>query len=129
MKRLLSCLLSILLLAGCNLETKTIPEFYEKDLQDVTKVEIVDGSTGYKKTITDEVVIEEFLTKIQDIKFIPEKNQEERVGWRYSITFFEDDESTFQFGLTEVKDHYYYTEPDIHPIVDGFYKNLDVPEE
>ncbi len=36
---------------------------------------------------------------------------------------------TFSFSLNEVNDNYYYTEPDIHPIVDEFYKNLDVQEE
>ncbi|WP_245827602.1 hypothetical protein [Paenisporosarcina indica] len=74
-------------------------------------------------------MIKDFLKQIKDIKFIPEENQEKREGWRYSITLFQDDEQTFQFGLTEVNDHYYYTEPDIHPIVDDFYKNLDVQEE
>ncbi|MFD2804845.1 hypothetical protein ACFSYB_08250 [Litchfieldia salsa] len=120
---------------GCNnlttnrLDTKTLIEFYEKDLQNVTKIVIVDGSTGYKKTIADHAVIEEFLGKVKDIKFIPEDNQEARDGWRYSITLSQDDEYTFQFELTTVNDTYYYTEPDIHPIVDHFYKAVDVKEE
>lgn len=119
----------IILLAGCGLETKTLPEFYEKDLNDVTKIAIVDGSTGYKKTITDNEVIKEFLGELKGIKFIPEENQGKRDGWRYSITLFQNDEQTFQFSLTEVNDNYYYTEPDIHPIVDDFYKNLKVKEK
>lgn len=119
----------MLITTGCGLETKTIPEFYEKNLDEITKIVIVDGSTGYKKTITDSLVIKEFLDKIKDIKFIPEKNQEDRVGWRYSITLFEDKVETFQFGLTQVNEHYYYTNPDIHPIVDDFYKSLDIKEE
>ena len=122
-------LLLMLIVVGCGLETKTIPEFYDKDLNNVTKVVIVDGSTGYKKASTDNAVIKEFFHQIKDIKFIPEENQEPRVGWRYSITLFEGDEQTFQFGLTQVNDDYYYTEPDIHPIVDSFYKKLDVQEE
>lgn len=121
--------LIMLITTGCGLETKTIPEFYEKNLDEITKIVIVDGSTGYKKTITDSLVIKEFLDKIKDIKFIPEKNQEDRVGWRYSITFFQDKVETFQFGLTQVNEHYYYTNPDIHPIVDDFYKSLDIKEE
>ncbi|WP_075617920.1 hypothetical protein [Paenisporosarcina indica] len=116
-------------LVGCGLETKTLPQFYEKDLADVTKIVIVDGSTGYKKTVTENEIIKEFLGEIKDIKFIPEENQEKRVGWRYSITVFQDDEQTFQFGLNEVNENYYYTEPDIHPIVDNFYEHLEVREE
>ena len=116
-------------LAGCGLETKTLPQFYEKDLGDVTKIIIVDGTTGYKKTVTEKEAIKEFLNEIRDIKFIPEKNQEKREGWRYSITLFQDDAQTFQFGLFEVNENYYYTEPDIYPIVDDFYEHLEVQEE
>ncbi|EPD53786.1 hypothetical protein HMPREF1210_00609 [Paenisporosarcina sp. HGH0030] len=114
---------------GCELETKTLSQFYEKDLDDVTKIVIVDGSSGYKKTVTENEIIKEFLGEIKDIKFIPDENQEKRVGWRYSITLFQDDEQTFKFGLTEVNENYYYTEPDIHPIVEDFYENLDVQEK
>ena len=119
----------VFVLVGCGLEAKTLPQFYEKNLADVTKLVIVDGSTGYKKTVTENVLIKEFLDKIKDIKFIPEDNQEKRDGWRYSITLFQDEEQTFQFGLTNVDENYYYTEPDIHPIVDKFYEHLEVQEE
>ncbi|CEG25666.1 hypothetical protein [Bacillus sp. B-jedd] len=118
-----------LMLAGCGLETKTLPEFYGKDLDEVSKIVIWDGSTGYKKKITDKAMIDKFLNTINEIKFIPEENQEKRVGWRYSINLYEKDKRTLQFTLNEVDGHYYYTEPDIHPIVDEFYKNLDVKEE
>lgn len=118
-----------IMLAGCGLETKTLPEFYEKDLDEVSKIVIWDGSTGYKKKITDKAMIDKFLNTIKEIKFIPEENQEKRVGWRYSINLYEKEKRTFQFTLNEVDGDYYYTEPDIHPIVDEFYKNLEVKEE
>jgi hypothetical protein len=70
-----------------------------------------------------------FLSKIKEIKFIPEENQEPRNGFRYSIALFQEGELTFSFTLTEVNGHYYYTEPDLFPIVDNFYKTLDGPEE
>jgi len=118
-----------LMLTGCGLETKTLPEFYGKELDEVSKIVIWDGSTGYKKKITDKALIDKFLNTIKEIKFIPEENQEKRVGWRYSINLYEKDKRTFQFTLNEVEGHYYYTEPDIHPIVDYVYKNLDVKVE
>ncbi|MEH7355449.1 hypothetical protein V7150_18020 [Neobacillus drentensis] len=90
---------------------------------------IFDGNSGYKKTVEDKKVIDNFLNKIKDIKFIPDENQELRDGFNYSITLFQDDEETFKFGLTQVNDHYYHTEPDIYPIVDDFYKNLNVQEK
>lgn len=129
MKKIIAFSFLALTLGGCGLETKTLQQFYEKDLADVTKIVIIDGSTGYKKTVTEDERIKEFLGEIQDIKFIPEKNQAEREGWRYSIALFQNDEQTFQFGLTEVNDNYYYTEPDIHPIVDDFYEQLEVQEQ
>lgn len=135
MKKIFCFLFVVLILVGCSnfdtnsLDTKTLSEFYENDLQDISKILIVDGSTGYKKTIVDNADIKSFLGEIKDIKFIPEDNQKARDGWRYSITLSEDDKYTFQFGLTQVNDNYYYTEPDIHPIVDKFYKTVDVQEE
>jgi len=128
-KSILLIVLILFTLTGCGLETKTLSQFYEKGLDKVTKILIVDGTSGHEKTITDHEVIKGFLKQIKDIKFIPEENQEKREGWRYSITLFQDDEQTFQFGLTQVNDDYYYTEPDMHPIVDDFYKNLDVQED
>ncbi|MDE5416144.1 hypothetical protein [Alkalihalobacterium chitinilyticum] len=95
----------------------------------MSRIIIVDGSTGYMKIIDDHAVIESFIDEIKDIKFIPEDNQEVGVGWRYSITLSQDDEYTFQFGLTQVNDNYYYTVPDIHPIVDKFYNIVDVQED
>lgn len=119
----------MIFLVGCGLETKTLPEFYQKDISDVSKIVIGDGNTGYKKTFTDKKVIDDFLNKIKDIKFIPDENQEDRSGTNYSISLFEGDEKTFSFTLIQVNDHYYHTEPDIYPIVDDFYKHLNVKEE
>lgn len=116
-------------LAGCGLETKTLPEFYGGNIEKVTKIVILDGSTGYKKTVKDKKVIDDFLKEIKDIKFIPEANQEKQVGYRYSITFFEDGKKTFQFTPIEINDDYYYSKPDIHPFLDSFYEKLEVKEE
>lgn len=94
MKKMLACSYFFLVFAlvGCGLETKTLSQFYEKELGDVTKIVIVDGSTGYKKTVTENEIIKEFIDEIKDIKFIPDENQEERTGGLYSITLFQDNE-------------------------------------
>lgn len=128
-KLMLTLVLFIALLTGCGLETKTFTEFYKNDLEDVTKIQVQDGSTGYSKITTDKKVIGEFLSEIKDVQFIPEENQEDREGFLYFITLYENDEMTFIFTENEVTDYYYYTEPDIYPIVDSFYKNLKVEEE
>ncbi len=128
-KLLIPLFLFIFLLAGCVLETKTLPEFYEEELEDVTKITIIDGSTGYKKVINDKKVIDDFLSEIKNIRFIPEENQEDRSGFRYSIALYQDEKITFSFSLNEVNGNYYYTEPDIYPIIDDFYESLEVEEE
>ena len=128
-KIMLTLFLFIVLLTGCGLETKTFTEFYKNNLEDVTKIQVQDGSTGYSKITTDKKVIDEFLSEIKDVQFIPEENQEDRDGFLYSITLYEDEQMTFIFTENEVTDYYYYTEPDIYPIVDSFYKNLKVEEE
>ncbi|MGP4040993.1 hypothetical protein ACTWP4_14010 [Gracilibacillus sp. D59] len=120
---------SFVILTGCGLEKKTLTQFYDGDINKVSKVIIFDGNTGYKKTIKDNKIIESFLNEIKDIKFIPDEKQEPRDGFNYSITLYEDEKETFQFGLTQVNDHYYHTEPEIFPIVDNFYTNLDIKEE
>ena len=76
-KLMLLLFIFIVLLTGCGLETKTLTEFYKNELEDVTKIQIHDGSTGSietakSKIITDEKVIYEFLSDIYYIQFIPE---------------------------------------------------------
>lgn len=120
---------TVVILTGCNLETKTLTQFYDGDINNVTKIVIVDGNTGYKKTIKDKKIIESFLSEIKDVLFIPDENQEKRDGINYAITLYENENEMFQFGLTQVHEHYYHTEPDIYPIVDTFYTQLDIKEE
>ena len=130
MKNLLivSIICSSLMLAGCGAKTQSLKDFYEDEgIEEISKIKIVDGSTGYAKTITDEETINEFLSLINDIQFIPQENQEARYGWRYSITLYAK-EGHFSFTLAHIGDYYYDSEPDIHPIVDEFYQNLKVEE-
>jgi len=128
-QKVLAMFMIIFLFTGCGLETKTLPQFYEKDLSDVSKIVILDGNTGQKKTIQDQKIIEGLLSDIEDIKFIPDENQEPRDGFNYSITLFQDGEETFGFGLTSVNGHYYHTEPDIYPIIDELYNSFKKKEE
>ena len=123
-------LVSLLLLSACtNGKTQSLEEFYkDAKIENVDKVIIQDGSTGYSKTITNQEQIGEFLSLIKDIEFTPQDNQEKRVGWRYGITLF-DGEKEFKFTLNEIDNTYYDSNPDIHPIVDNYYKQLEIVEE
>lgn len=122
---ILSLLTTLMLVTGCKPKETTLTEFYERDLSNITKIKIVDGSTGYDVLTTNNEQIDEFISDIKNIKFIPDENQEKRDGFKYLIIFFEDDEITFQFELTKINGYYYYTEPDIEPIVKDFFKMLE----
>ena len=71
--------------------------------------------------------INEFLALIKDIEFSPQDNQEKRDGFLYGITLY-DGEAQFNFSLSQIDDVYYDIEPDIYPIVDGYYKGMEIDE-
>ena len=102
--------------------------YTEEDLTEIQQVTIIDGSTGYKKIIQDSYAIETLMNQINDIKFIPQSNQEARSGWRYGIELV-DGKKKFSFTLNQVGDVYYDTSPTMLPIIEDFYKNIDVEEQ
>lgn len=127
-------LVNLLLLSACtnvgtNGKTQLLEEFFkDAKIENADKVIIQDGSTGYSKTITNQEQIGEFLSLIKEIEYTPQDNQEGRVGWRYGITLF-DGEKEFKFTLNQIDNTYYDSNPDIHPIVDNYYKQLEIVEE
>ncbi|MEH7114296.1 hypothetical protein V7124_18180 [Neobacillus niacini] len=127
---ILILLVSLYLLSACkNEKTQPLEEFYkDAKIESVDKVIIQDGSTGASKTITQQEQIGEFLSLIKDIEFTPQESQEKREGWRYGIALF-DGEKEIKFTLNEIDTTYYDSNPDIHPIVDIYYKQLDGVEE
>ncbi|WP_242175520.1 hypothetical protein [Priestia koreensis] len=110
------------------LETKTLSQFYPKGFDHVSKIAILNGSSGAKKTLTDKQNITSFMNSIKCIQFIPDENQERRVGFTYNVTFYNDKKTIFSFSTTNVDGHYYHTEPDLDPIVNAFYEQLNVEE-
>ncbi|MFJ8102509.1 hypothetical protein [Lysinibacillus sp. NPDC096212] len=132
MKRFLFLILlvSLYLVSACtNGKTQSLEAFYkDAKIESIDKVIIQDGSTGASKTITKQDQINEFISLIKDIKFTPQDNQEKRVGWRYGITLF-DSERKFYFTLSEIDNTYYDSNPDIYPIVENYYKQLEIVEE
>lgn len=78
--------------------------------------------------MTKQEQINEFLSLIKDIEFTPQSKQEKSEGWRYAITLF-DGNKEFKFTLNKIGDTYYDSSPDIHLIVDNYYKELEIVEE
>ncbi|MEB2281973.1 hypothetical protein LAV73_18570 [Lysinibacillus xylanilyticus] len=132
MKKLLFLILlvSLFLVSACtNGKTQSLETFYkDAKIEKIDKVVIQDGSTGASKTITRQEQINDFIALIKDIKYTPQDNQETRVGWRYSITLF-DSERKFKFTLSEIDNTYYESNPDIYPIVENYYKQLEIEEK
>ncbi|MFF2754840.1 hypothetical protein ACFVR1_13955 [Psychrobacillus sp. NPDC058041] len=119
-------ILVLLLLAGCGAKTKSLQEIYTGEgMKEVDKIVLTDGSTGSSKTITNGTTINELMSLIKDIQFTPQANQEKQLGWRYSIGLYEGDKE-FKFYLNKIGKYYYHSNPDIFPIVDDFYKDLNV---
>ncbi|MFF2176020.1 hypothetical protein ACFVT8_06110 [Lysinibacillus sp. NPDC058147] len=123
-------LISLFLVSACtNGKMQSLEAFYkDAKIESIDKVIIQDGSTGASKTITKQEQINEFVFLIKDIKFTPQDNQDERVGWRYGITLI-DSGKEFKFTLSEIDNTYYDSNPDIFPIVESYYKQLDIAEE
>lgn len=132
MKKILFLILlvSLFLVSACtNGKTQSLEAFYnDAKIESVDKVIIQDGSTGASKTITKQEQIHEFLSLIKEVEFTPQPNQEKRVGWRYGITLF-DDERKFKFTLSEINNTYYDSNPNIYPIIENYYKQLQIKEE
>ncbi|MFY0742612.1 hypothetical protein AB1K09_08755 [Solibacillus silvestris] len=124
----LMLLICLLLLSACsNGKTQSLEWFYnDAKIENVDKVIIQDGTTGYSKTITNQEQIGEFLSLINEIEFTPQENQGNREGWRYGITLFDKE---FKFNLNEIDITYYDTNPDINTIVDKYYKQLEIVKE
>lgn len=124
MKHTLLALLFLVLLTGCGPKTTSIEDKYNGSLDKVTKIEILDGNTGESASTKENEIIQEFIIEIKDVKFIPDDDQGKRDGFNYSITFYQEDEQKFQFGLNQIDAHYYHTEPDIKPTIEQFYKSI-----
>lgn len=109
----------VLLFAGCNVETplqaKTFQTFYE------------DGSTGQMKTIEDQEKVNEFLHLVNEVEFIPHEDQEGSVGWRYAVYLY-DGKTVFNTDLSNIQKQVYHSKPNIIPLVDTFYKELNIEE-
>ncbi len=115
------------LVTACNPvtpKTQPLEAFIEEQgLTEIDRVILQDGSTGEMKTLQDPEQIEEFLSLIKNIEYIPQENQDGRVGWRYRIRLFEQ-LNEFDFTLSEIDGVYYDSEPDIYPIVEEYYQKL-----
>ncbi|RXJ04490.1 hypothetical protein DS745_03660 [Anaerobacillus alkaliphilus] len=118
-------LLFIVLITGCStekLEPKTFAEIYSGNLSAVTKIEIRHGG-GELKTIVDEEVIQRWLDDIQMITFVPDENQEGRVGYLYYVKLFEGETLTFSFDTSSIGDFYFLSNDELNERLEWLFTN------
>jgi hypothetical protein len=84
-----------------------ITELYQGDFSKVDKLTIRSGSTGELRTITDKEKIGQWLDFIQDIRFVPDPDQEPRSGWRYWIALYEGENKVFELFPNNIHGVYY----------------------
>lgn len=108
-------LLSLLMmLSGCGkrepepeLTTQELQELYPGDIDDVDYIEIRDGSTGELEKITDQAMIQDWVNEVRHLEFVPDPNQEDRVGFLYAVTLYEHEEAKLSFTPSSTSGHYY----------------------
>ncbi|WP_066507623.1 hypothetical protein [Abyssisolibacter fermentans] len=105
-------------------------EFYPKDVSNITKIEICNGSTGEDRFITEKEQIVKFIEFYSQLKFEKMKEQSDSVGWSYSITFFENNEEIFSAVLIGDRifsiDHIRYAvdSDSVYEIIENFFNNI-----
>lgn len=106
----------LIIITGCRdnadpviLNPISLSKAYPGNITEIDKIELLDGSTGERKVIEDQVVIEQWISKIKDIELIPDDNQEGRVGYVFGISLYEGNEIKLGFIPNQINKIYYKT--------------------
>ncbi|WP_066496585.1 hypothetical protein [Abyssisolibacter fermentans] len=110
----------------CNINFE---EFYPNDISRISKIEICDGSTGEDRYITNRAEIYDFVDFFKQLKFGKMKEQNDSVGWSFSITFFEKDKEIFKsvligkkiFSINRIR---YEVNVSVYERIECFYNNI-----
>ena len=124
----LAVIFSITALISCSKEDKkinnptSIANEYPGNIQDINKIELIDGKTGESKTITKKDEITNMLNLIKDEKLIPTDNQEGRVGYIFRVKLFENEELIIDFTPNRIKSVEYKSNAELIKKLKGIYK-------
>ncbi|MEC0373416.1 hypothetical protein [Paenibacillus chibensis] len=126
---LLAVMFSITALISCSIEDKkinnptSIANEYPGNIQDINKIELIDGKTGESKTITKKDEITNILNVIKDEKLIPSDNQEGGVGYIFRVKLFENEELIIDFTPNRLKSVEYKSNAQLIKTLKGIYKD------
>ncbi|MDQ0885410.1 hypothetical protein QFZ81_000498 [Paenibacillus sp. V4I9] len=85
----------------------TISQAYPGSIMNVSKIELIDGSSGERIKIENKKEIDQFSNEIKDLVLDPEKNQEGRTGYIFRVALYEGNELKMDFIPTSINRTYY----------------------
>ncbi|SDW23898.1 hypothetical protein [Paenibacillus sp. CF384] len=106
----------VIFLAGCQmhlggssgkLHAITLAEAYSGDISKVTRIELLNGSSGEHATVEDKDTISQWINQVKDLRLKPDDNQEPRTGYVFGISLFEGDVKTMRFTPNGIGEVYY----------------------
>lgn len=119
----------LVLFLGCqeNPKTKvlvpiTISKVYPGDILEVDRIELLDGSSGDRKTIKDRSQIIQWISHIKEIELIPDKDQQPRVGNIYNISLFKGEIKKLGFVSNEINGVYYKSNLEFQGYIKAFFE-------
>lgn len=111
----------VFVLGGCgqaepepSLTTQKLSDLYPGDIGNVDYIEIRSGSTGKLVKVTDKWVIKNWIDEVRNLEFVPDPNQEDRVGYLYWVTLYENQEAKLSFTPSSTGGHYYLHNDQLH---------------
>jgi len=127
--RTLIIILITVMIAGCSatipqpdVTPKKLSELYHGELQKVNHVEIRSGSTGELKSYSDQSMIQDWIKQIDELSLVPDSNQEDRTGFLYRISLFEDNEPKLAFTNNQISGTYYNHNPELVSAIEQLFK-------
>ena len=80
-------------------------EVYQSDTNEIHKLRMRSGSTGEARTTEEKERIGVFLDIMERARFVKDKDQRLRMGWRYYVDLFEsvNEDEWFRINFTRVR--------------------------
>lgn len=99
----------------------TLEQLYDADLSAVDYMEIRNGSTGELQKIEDKSAIAAFIAQARAIQLTPEPDQQDRTGFRYSVSLYEQQQLKISFTPTLIAGHYYRSNAEFYQAIEAAY--------
>ena len=89
-------LVGILLATGCTAQETTIEQITNADLNDITKIVFIDGTTGEQIETEHQLKIHEFTVYLRGFMLRKSEEQVDLSGYPWAADLYQDDEIAFR---------------------------------